>query len=80
MPGSMRARSTPSNTKIGHKPSASCAAMTSVPSDAAGATRFAAMATPKWPMNIERLSGAKGAREFLGARAQRGLLEHFRGS
>src|SRR5262245_3186854 len=36
----------------GQIPSTSSAASTSVPSEGLGATFFAAIATPKWPMNI----------------------------
>src|SRR6266853_2887705 len=47
----MRKRSTPSNTSTGHSTSRNAAAITSVPSEAFGATFFVAKATAKWPMN-----------------------------
>src|SRR6267142_217094 len=48
----MRKRSTPRSTKTGQMTSRKAAARTIVPSDALGATFFAANATAKWPMNI----------------------------
>src|SRR5882672_6107316 len=48
----MRKRSIPRSTRIGHTTSRKAAARTIVPSDALGATFFAANATAKWPMNI----------------------------
>src|SRR6267142_1070947 len=48
----MRKRSTPRSTKTGQMTSRKAAARTIVPSDASGATFFAANATAKWPMNI----------------------------
>src|SRR5882724_1133887 len=47
----MRKRSTPRSTKTGQMTSRKAAARTIVPSDALGATFFAANATAKWPMN-----------------------------
>src|SRR5262245_45879099 len=47
----MRKRSIPASTSTGHTTSRNAVARTSVPSDALGATFFAAKATAKWPMN-----------------------------
>src|SRR6266508_2254448 len=48
----MRNRSIPRSTSTGHTASRNTAAKTSVPSEALGATFFAAKATAKWPTNI----------------------------
>src|SRR3974390_1533755 len=70
IPGTIATFSTPAITSTGHSASRNCAARMVVPTDTSGATRLAANATPKCPMNTlePELDAARGERRRGAAR------------